>query len=432
LEIVLPYVGDNGMHDFAEVLWQIALSRAELDCLMIISQHLRPVTYQHWESLNWMDRVSWSWEPEKWKEIFRLVGKKLLANEEVEDGLSTETNTYAEKSLKSSILLLYHTKTLCVEGASCAWSLGHRNLEDERYIENDANLSGTALWINLTQGSWEATMWLLRHGADLTWVHPVLLTMPAHIIARRAFSDYFGWTYNFSRIDRATMRTSLYNILFEDGLFTRDLQDKCVCRCSRAGCRPISSAIIAFTRTPLFSWRKSYYERVQHLFTFSDVFPLVSHATDQNWIASTILRAMTFEGLLLTHTCCHKAYTKDYWDQIRSLSRSSPEEIEMIQKDEQAELDRLEDHVAEFEAGWNAYEESFESFIWKVWRPRMQAVRQGDKNRDEHIADLVDVGVKLVESDEKNNKNEDMTWMEYFLSGKEVEEEGEEDSRHYW
>jgi hypothetical protein len=430
LEIVLPYVWENDMHDFVEELWQTAVWRNDLNCLLIISQHLRHVTYEHWETLNRLNQGETFSQRENRKRIFQVVGEKLLTKEETKYGLPTKTNTYTEHDLMSSTPLLYHTETLCVEGASCAWSLGHRKLEDRRLIESNTSLTGTALWINSIQGNLETAIWLSKHGADPAWLHPTVLTMPAHTIARRAFSYPFELPIPAYDIDRDTIRTGLYGVLFEDDLLTRDLQDRCVCRCSRAGCRPITSAMSTFTRIlPL--GRRSYDMRMRSLFSISDVFSLVSHATDQDWIASSILQVMTFEGLLLTHTCCQEACVTDFWGGIRFLSRSSPEEIEMIQKDEQAGLNRLDDLVAKFEADWDAYEGSFESFIWKVWRPRMQEVRRGDGD-NEHVAELVKIGVELAASDTTDDVDDDMTWMEYFLFGKEVEDEGEEDGRHYW
>jgi hypothetical protein len=419
LEIVLPYFWENDMHDFVEGLWQTAVWRSDLNCLLIISQHLRHVTYEHWETLNQRNQDENFSEREDWKRIFQVVGEKLLTNEETKYGLPTKTP------------LLYHTLTLCVEGASCAWSLGHRKLEDRRHIESNTSLTGTALWINSIQGNLETAIWLFKHGADPAWLHPTVLTMPAHAIARRAFSFPLELPISAGDIYRDTIRTDLYHVLFEDCLLTRDLQDRCVCRCSRAGCRPISSAMSTFTRIrPL--GRRVYDRRLRPLFSISDVFSVVRLATDQDWIASSILQVMTFEGLLLTHTCCHEACAIDFWGKIRFLSRSSLEEIEMIQEDEQTGLNRLEDLVAEFEADWDAYEGSFESFIWKVWRPRMQAVRRGNGDRNGHIADLAKIGVKLADSHDSDNGNDEMTWIEYFLFGKEKEEEGEEDGRHYW
>jgi hypothetical protein len=427
LEIVLPYLWENNMHDLVEELWQTAVWRSDLNCLLIISQHLRHVTCEHWETLNRWNRFDPFLPREKWKRIFQVMGEKLLTKEETKYGLPTKTNTYTQRDLMSSTPLLYHTKFLGVEAASCAWSLGHRRLEDERRIENETSRSGTALWINSSQGRLETTIWLLKHGADPTWVHPILLTMPAHIIARRVFS---GNAWSLPEDQEATI--DLHNILFENGLLTLDLQDRCVCSCSKTGCHPISSAIGALTRACPF-FRNGLYCLKPPLFSFSDVFPLVNLATDQDWIASSILRTMTFEGLLITHTCCHEAYGRiDIWGFLGFLSRSTPEEIAMIHKDEQTQIECLEGLVAGFEADWDAYEGSFESFIWKVWRPRMQAVRRGDGDEDEHVAELFKIGFQLAASDTKDDVDNDITWMEYFLFGKEVEDEGEEDGRHYW
>jgi hypothetical protein len=424
LEIVFSYVSGNDVRAFVEALWEMAIWRSDPNCLLIITQHLNPVNFDHWQRLNYiLGKYGYSLDGvkrKKWKQVFHDVGTRLSAYEETEYGLPLDTKTCDGYSTNACRPLLYHTSDLCVEGADCAWSLGHRGLEEIWHYEHYSSLSGTALWIASIQGSLETAVWLLNHGADPTWNHPTLLTMPAHIVTRRAFSGSAWFKkhiedggqsyYGFPEVE-------LRRILFEDGLLTQDLQDRCICHCSVAGCRPVSRAIFALARRNSLKGKKVTQWRYH--FNISDVFSSIDHAIDNNWIVPSIVRAMTFEGLLLTHTCCHWVLDKFQG----RLSRPSPEETEVVLENKRSEIDQLEDLVAEFEASWDGYEGSFEKYIWHIWRPRMQAVRRGGQDRYEHMADLIRVGVILNDSGKNDDTDDDMTWLEYFLSSNEEEEE---------
>jgi hypothetical protein len=159
LEIVLSHAVKNELHDLVEGLWEFAVWKAHPDCVRIITQHLRRVTFEQWETLNIIlgppgarDLLGDS-RHKKWNEVLHDISTRLSDYGGAKDEFPSDTNDHNRDSLVSSSLLLYHTKRLSIRGAQCAWSLGYRNLEEERLFEKKREHSGTALWIASTQGS---------------------------------------------------------------------------------------------------------------------------------------------------------------------------------------------------------------------------------------------------------------------------------------
>jgi hypothetical protein len=92
-------------------------------------------------------------------------------------------------------------------------------------------------------------------------------------------------------------------------------------------------------------------------------------------MGTAVLRLLTFEALYLTHTCCYRVQDEIKW----CFQCLTAEEAEVMRDLERADLELLETLVIEFETKWCTYSRSFATFMKRVWKPRMRAVRQSQK-----------------------------------------------------
>jgi hypothetical protein len=181
--------------------------------------------------------------------------------------------------------------------------------------------------------------WMMDQGADPFWIHPTHLTTPAHTLCRMTR----GNTTN--------------------AILVLKHRDNCSCFCSPGGCFVIGCAL-----------PRLKFDAVDHQRKTDDLylFALVDTHRDSPWMSSAILRVLTFENLSLTHTCCYRVRAEI----CGYLRRPTPEEAEVIYKHERGDIELFDKLVAEFERKWAAYTKPFVTFMNRVWKPRMRAVRQ--------------------------------------------------------
>jgi hypothetical protein len=147
-------------------------------------------------------------------------------------------------------------------------------------------------------------MWLLDHGADSSWIHPIFRTTPTHLIARFAVAEaYEECTLTF--VLRADAANGLH--------WTQS--DNCICRCSQDGCLAISCAVSRYApkprpyrQVPCPTRRAEAFRRHKILPEF---FSYIDRIQTSKAMGTAVLRLLTFEALSLTHTCCAMRSGKD-------------------------------------------------------------------------------------------------------------------------
>jgi hypothetical protein len=193
--------------------------------------------------------------------------------------------------------------------------------------------------------------------------------------------------------------------------------DKCICHCSQQGCYVIGCAVSGAN----WSYSTRYSLPGTHYETQPYIFALVDDNRASAWMSSAIFRILTFESLSLTHTCCYRIFDERY----EFFKRPSPEEAQVINELELDDINLLDTLVAEFETKWAKYTKRFVTFMNRVWKPRMRAVRQERKiDKKTYQAELVRMGVTLKEprkeeeehSDSDSDSESDSDWPDDYES----------------
>jgi hypothetical protein len=359
---------------------------------------LKPLLTEHdWSSANrCLDDLSNPVDAAQSGQVFDALACLLSSQDDV---LQDEHDCTYEIRLHETHL--YNCSTLTVRGAGCAWKFGHHNLNCVRccYGHNECNnsrdyrtplwSSARSIWRHNSISRLSLFRWLLTHGANGFWIHPVLLTTPIHSVAR----ELAGY---------AVMERSISLVDSISDLLLLEQNDRCVCYCSRDGCHVIGCGVSMhfqrYTWVTSNEWRggRSYLHRM----ILPYLFALVQHNRDAAWMSSAVLRVLTFEELSLTHTCC-------YW--IRHefngyFERPTPEEAQVIHELEREDIELLNNLVAKFEAKWATYTRPFVTFMNRVWKPRMREVRaERQVDTDTYQAELQRMGVTLKEADAKDD-----------------------------
>ena len=385
-------------------MWKIAIELGSLGSLEVLLQYETEVQEEDWDKLNrtWYDRWGHTRvdkkDQQRRRSVFRALATRLAHcyNNRTNATQSAAAAGYEYDEL-SKRPYLYHIYYLSRAAAESAWATGYHDLHSARY---DITYSeyGTPLWLAASNtlriysedgvryrgGHGEIITWLLDHGADPTWTHPDFGTTPAHLLARRACN--------------CTVRTNdqhdskaIYDL---KEILAMQQPDSCICYCSSGGCTTIGYAVPKYF---------NYFHRCcgvchDRRNVRSYVLEYVDRHRDATWMASAVLRVITFEALKLTHTCCHGIL-----DEVREgFSRPTPEEAEVIHDLERTEIELLDTLVTEFETKWSTYTKSFPTFIRRVWQSRMRYIRRKRQiDHEVYQAELRRMGVTLHEPGEK-------------------------------
>jgi hypothetical protein len=172
--------------------------------------------------------------------------------------------------------------------------------------------------------------------------------------------------------------TSLLEADAANGLHWTQLDD-CICCCSQDGCLAIGCAVSKYAPDPGY-WQPRYVTHKGEAFRRHQILPQLFSYIDRNQasnaMGTVVLRLLTFEALHLTHTCCYRVH-----EEINGkFVRPTTEEANVIRDLERADIELLETLVAEFETKWSTYTRTFPTFMNRVWKPRMRAVRQHERS----------------------------------------------------
>ncbi|EAT87560.1 hypothetical protein SNOG_05169 [Parastagonospora nodorum SN15] len=113
-----------------------------------------------------------------------------------------------------------------------------------------------------------------------------------------------------------------------------------------------------------------------------------------------------------------------YMKEIRDKSyRPTSEEAQVIYDLEREDIELLENLTTDFELKWATYTKPFVTFMNRVWKPRMRAVRAERRvEKDIYEAELQRIGVRLKQAGEEEADDRDSE------SGSESELDSESDS----
>jgi hypothetical protein len=407
----------------ARELWIHAINTGECEPLKVLLQFGVQVKLQDWYNIlrtwDYVRRVlPWAMSADhnpghtaghtaRCSDVLDGIAKGLVPSSVV-SGHSMHTDISHRIDIMFQYPPLFHTEYLTVTAAESAWKAGCRNMDSEHWVEGDKHRGPacTPLWIvstlvNEWKTTWPLATWLLDHGADPTWTHPVYSTSYAHNFARQA-----------TRAARS--RTGLRALEDISHLLIRPGQDLCKCACSEAGCYALGCAVQECIRCSDFMAAQVHYLRHQYVgpSVHPYFFGLVQQGGDAVWMSSAILRVLTFEKLSLTHTCCYQLLGKV----DREYGWPRPVKAGKVILDlERSDIDLLNTLVADFEVKWEAYQKPFVTFMNRVWKPRMREIREETRKRREskrpaYEAAARNVGVVLENSVESESDSDWADW----------------------
>ncbi|KAI9373044.1 hypothetical protein BJX61DRAFT_505024 [Aspergillus egyptiacus] len=162
------------------------------------------------------------------------------------------------------------------------------------------------------------------------------------------------------------------------------IQDSCLCGCCSDGCTPFTMALRRIMAT-------SYGPHPGYALKL-----IVSHAKDTPEYSQIILRVLTFDGLGLTHTCCHQVKEYDNMGLLFDIKDRDPNEVGEIRDEERALLARFEDLLTEFNSKFDEMGLPILEFLNHYWHPRMMDfLSRRDSYDEDHFTEASRLGVRL-------------------------------------
>jgi hypothetical protein len=389
LELLITSSSAQEVDALTVLLWELALVAKSSQSLLLLQPYKTCVDLDEWRSACGL----WSQRSNEYADMIEQARRSQVLDA-LADRFFKSLSLYlpetgvSDNMVESSYVYDWVRSVLAAESA---WKAGFRDLNSIHPA-----LSHTPLWKHsIPVLSWRVLEWLLSHGADPTWTHPTLLTTPGHNVARWAAKE-------------GAPTSIITNLGCMSDLVVSKQRDNCTCHCSRGGCSIIGCTVSKMNITD--HRRMHHHEKTQPHF-----FALVDDNRTAAWMSSAIFRILTFEKLSLTHTCCYRIFVEFYG----CVTRPTPEEAQVIYELESDDINLLDNLVAEFEVKWAKNTRPFVTFMNRVWRPRMQAIRrEREIDQETYQSELVRMGVTLENSKKEHNSefDSDVDWPDDYES----------------
>ncbi|KAK7934584.1 hypothetical protein PG985_000079 [Apiospora marii] len=249
-------------------------------------------------------------------------------------------------------------------------------------------------------------IWLIEHGADVS--SPLTINQPSSHAYCTHSSPAGGTThahYIAAYLDRWRLEIYPdYASLLGRHILDAGVVDNCSCGCSLHGCTP---ATILFRI--LLRWSDEENRLIGFDFPcFQRLLKWAGEMEDTKWVESAT-RALTFNALGLTHTCCQHCYDCKYdprWIQVL-IPRFRIEEVDDIRDVESEDLGLLESLLDDFQARLDEISaegplrtESYWDFIQGYWLNRMRGeweTKRQNRAWDEEKHETMLIGVNWKE-----------------------------------
>ncbi|ETI24199.1 hypothetical protein G647_03568 [Cladophialophora carrionii CBS 160.54] len=177
-------------------------------------------------------------------------------------------------------------------------------------------------------------------------------------------------------------------------LVDETVTDDCICACSLHGCSALTE--ILKTTGSWVHWLESHYPGVdrgaaRHILNY--LIRWLDRAKTDTWEGFTtdVIRFMTFQRLLLTHTCC--TWTEGYI--FGDFVIFNDEDRDNIREEESEDLTQLESLMEEFEEAFNELKLPLPEFLEQYWEPTMAEVMQPGEVDEDSAAKIAELGVVL-------------------------------------
>ena len=186
------------------------------------------------------------------------------------------------------------------------------------------------------------------------------------------------WAYESEDQPRYSTYTRFLPVLKD--IFNNETGDACQCACSSAGCRAIN--IICKwshndSRVPIND--EELFQNYLHWLIWPIPTTMVNDVLPETTI-SEIVRALTFQALDLTHTCCRSS--DDWVTGLQLVPFEDKDDISEIHDEEREDLQLFEDLLLEFDQHRRDSRSSIWDFMKGYWRTRMLQVLSGKQSLD--------------------------------------------------
>ncbi|OAK96021.1 hypothetical protein IQ06DRAFT_57519 [Phaeosphaeriaceae sp. SRC1lsM3a] len=381
-------------------LWQYAVQVRSVESIEVLTRFKKHIASLEWSYLDeaWIMARNMATTREvdemRWAGSFDAALAKLQPDCLMDSSIEDE----GCDQIATSTISPYHSYSLSILGAESAWKAGFRDLNTLQWEDGWPKKYGnfiTPLWsfshqsavYNIPKENVRVIIWLMDHGANPFWIHPKLLTTPAHNIVRRA------------KI-RAAYKADVSSMSMFEALLLSRTRDRCTCFCSKHGCCCVGLTA-SKTGDPFYETLQGK-QSMRHI-VFPYLFGVLDQHKKEHWMSSAVFRMMTFEKLSLTHTCCYRIFS-EIWGDVQRPTAEKAQDIHDIQRDDIKLFEKL---VTEFAAKWAAYNKPFVTFMNRVWKKRMRQVKEERRvDKESYQAELLRMGVTLEKLNEASTKSD--------------------------
>lgn len=189
--------------DLLEMLLEAAITMRNIKSIEVLLNYEVPITRKTWDDIT---RRFFEFESHDKQTNFSLtkiyhhIASHLYEDHNAGSDDQISTRSFESVNITDKTSSLYHNICLTLLSAESAWQAGHRGVESialsNLWFPRETRIS-TSLWVQAL--SWISCRrarsefiaifrWLMRHGADPFWVHPIHLTTPAHLLARHSLA----------------------------------------------------------------------------------------------------------------------------------------------------------------------------------------------------------------------------------------------------
>jgi hypothetical protein len=255
--------------------------------------------------------------------------------------------------------------------AEALWEAGFRDVTATNW--SDVVMPPLLFHSMNRNGTW--CEFLISRGAKWTEQYPGGRTTAANVFGL-AMGDYYARFFHYYGQHKS--KFSSEKELFILRLFNEDCTDSCSCGCSRSGCVFITAWIKGATES--FSRLNNPGEEIEYprVLTYTLTLWAAPASRMSRWVASALIRSLTFWQLGIRHICCD---IEQIWDQfwtdgtepeLRAIGlKYSPEVLQEIMEEDAFLVSRLEHLVAMFDAQYDSRGEDIVNFIMGYWSETM-------------------------------------------------------------
>lgn len=236
--------------------------------------------------------------------------------------------------------------------------------------------------------------WLMLRGACVERKLPTSNAKVAHLLTTQVIYEYL---YNLKFFEWDNLEKKYRNWkksiaeLGDAYFFVFSTKDCCVCACSSGGCTTLSVALrcilLEVSEERWITMGVPLRKLIHSLIVWQDYWP------DLPW---AIVRALTFDALGLTHTCCTEIYRDEpLWPDVPKERRDETE-VGRIADDQHSLVKEFEDLMEEMESKFDELGLPLEEFLDGYWYDRViEHLSRRDRYDEDHVTETRKMGIFL-------------------------------------